>query len=100
MEVYAQFEGNIPLQYESVSTSYLNKIDGSEPAIMRMRPTYGNKSLDNNKHMSKNLTSRKNSGNFQVPIYWNRILPFLEPIMIRMQSYRTVTKRWTAIVVT
>lgn len=37
IEIYAQFEGNTPLQYESVSTSYLDVFDGNVPASMQIR---------------------------------------------------------------
>lgn len=42
IEIYARFEGNTPLQYESVSTSYLHVIDGHFPASMQMKqPNFG-----------------------------------------------------------
>lgn len=41
LELYTDFEGNTPLQYESVSTKYLNVIDRNVPAIMRFIPTMG-----------------------------------------------------------
>lgn len=41
IEIYARFEGNTPLQYESISTSYLNAINGNVPANMQQKPTFG-----------------------------------------------------------
>lgn len=39
IEIYARFEGNTPLQYESVSTGHLNVIDGYVPASMQLTQT-------------------------------------------------------------
>lgn len=41
IEIYARFEGNTPLQYESTSMSYLNAFNGYVPASMQMRPPFG-----------------------------------------------------------
>lgn len=40
-ELYTQFEGDVPLQYESISTSRLTRLDENSPAMMNITPTLG-----------------------------------------------------------
>lgn len=54
IEIYARFEGNTPLQYESISKSYLNAINGNVPASMQMIPTFGKISLILKENRMKN----------------------------------------------
>lgn len=42
IEIYTRFEGDVPLQYESISKGHLNVIDGNVPAVLQQRPTLGN----------------------------------------------------------
>lgn len=40
-ELYTQFDGDVPLQYESISTSRLTSFNENAPAMMSITPTLG-----------------------------------------------------------
>lgn len=95
IEIYARFEGNTPLQYESVSTSYLNVIDGYVPASMQMTETnFGTVLSLYFQYRDECVNQLKLSLSLFLSLVSqvHRILPFLQPTMIRMQSYQIATK--------
>lgn len=70
-ELYAQFDGDKPLKYSSISTNYLSALDENLPAMMQITPTIGT---------NENLT---------VIIYWyNYCFDCVFSFWIRWTHYR------------